>query len=437
MGRFVAPRADPRDTLRMPRPLRRLLLTGFEPFGEVRVNPSWECVKGLDGEVWGGRVLVRAVRLPVSHERGPARLREEIETFRPDAVAMFGVAQKRSAVSLERVAANRCDAAVKDNDGAAPGGAIDPAGPASRESTLPLARIRAALEKAGVPVEWSDDAGGYLCNRVFWEARAVYPGPAGFIHVPPFEALGEETLRRAVRAAAEAVAFEEVPLAVAQFAPEPGDVVGNIARMADLFDDAVHRGARFVLFPELATTGLAVGNRAAAAKFAMKPADARLAPLRERVAKSAVPLALGALEAGRGALFNSAFLFFPGRDPLVYRKQRLFGHDHAWAQPGAGGGPWDTPLGRLGVAICHDVVYSDIAAASRGCDLVLMPTNWIGDSGPDDHLAAFACPVLAADRTGTEDGIGFEGRGGLYAGEGAAPAGTEAVTVFAWKRVGI
>ena len=57
----------------------------FEPFGEVRVNPSWECVKGLDGEVWGGRVLVRAVRLPVSYERGPARLREELK---PDDVVI-------------------------------------------------------------------------------------------------------------------------------------------------------------------------------------------------------------------------------------------------------------------------------------------------------------------------------------------------------------
>ncbi len=421
----------------MPRALKRLLLTGFEPFGEVRVNPSWECVKGLDGEVWGGRVLVRAVRLPVSYGRGPARLREEIEAFRPDAVAMFGVAQKRAVVSLERVAANRCDATVEDNDGAALGGGIDPAGPASRESTLPLGRIRTALEKAGIPVEWSDDAGGYLCNRVFWEARSVFAGPAGFIHVPPFEAMGEEALRRGVRAAAEAVAFEEIPLAVAQFAPEPGDVVGNIARMAALFDEAAKRGARFVLFPELATTGLAVGDCAAAAKLAMKPSDARLAPLRDRVQKSGIPLALGAVEAGRGALFNSAFLYFPGRDPLVYRKQRLYGHDHAWAQPGDGGGPWDTPLGRVGVAICHDVVYSDIAAASRGCDLVLMPTNWIGDGGPEGYLAAFACPVLAADRTGTEDGIGFEGRGGMYEERSVSRAAVEGVSLISWRRVGI
>ncbi|MEK7466128.1 MAG: nitrilase-related carbon-nitrogen hydrolase [Planctomycetota bacterium] len=421
----------------MPPPLRRLLLTGFEPFGEVTVNPSWECVKGLDGEVWRGRVLVRAVRLPVSWERGPARLSEEVASFRPDAVVMFGVAQKRASVSLERVAANRCDPVVRDKEGAAKSGMIDPAGPASRESTLPLERLKQALERAGVPVEWSDDAGGYLCNRVFWEARAVFPGPAGFIHVPPFEAVGEETLRRGVRAAAEAVAFDDVPLAIAQFAPKPGDVAANLARIAGLFDEAAARGARLVLFPELATSGIALGSKAEAARFALQSKDAWVALLRERVERSGVALALGAVEEGRHALFNSAFLFFPGREPLIYRKQRLFGHDFAWAQPGEGGGPWETPLGRIGVAICHDVVYSDIAAASRGCDLVLMPTNWIGDSGPEDYLAAFSAPVLAADRTGEEDGIRFAGRGGLFEGDRRQGAGREGIEVIRWMKISI
>jgi pyroglutamyl-peptidase len=433
-GRFVAPPAAPRDTSRMPHALRRLLLTGFEPFGEVAVNPSWECVKDLDGEILGGRVLVRAARLPVSYERGPARLREEIESFRPGAVVMFGVAQKRTAVSLERVAANRCDAAVKDNDGTARSGPIDPAGPVARESTLPLVRVKRAFELAGVPVEWSDDAGGYLCNRVFWEARARFKGPAGFIHVPPFEAVGEAALKRGVRAAAEAAVFEETPVAVVQFAPKPGDVAANVARLAKLFDEAAAAGAKLVVFPELATSGIAIPTRADAARVAIQPHDAWVAALREHVERTGAAVAFGAVEAGRGALFNSAFLLFPGRDPLVYRKQRLFGHDFNWAQPGDGGGPWDTPLGRIGVAICHDVVYSDIAAASRGCDLVLMPTNWIGDSGPEDYLAAFAAPVLAADRTGDEDGIRFEGRGGLFDGGERTGGGREGIEVISWKR---
>ncbi|MCE9584824.1 MAG: hypothetical protein K8T20_20225 [Planctomycetes bacterium] len=414
-------------------PLRRLLLTGFEPFGDVAVNPSWECVRPLDGEVWGGRVLVRAVRLPVSYARAPARLREEIATFRPDAVVSFGVARTRTAVSLERFAANRCEA-LADNDGASVPGPIDPAGPPRHESTLPLDRIRKSLEKAGVPVESSDDAGGYLCNRIFWEARSTFAGPAGFVHVPPFDAIGEDVLRRGVRAAAEAVAFEEVPLAVAQLAPKPGDVAANLAAIRRACETARAGGARLVLFPELATCGLAITSPA---KVAIKVAGPELAEVRRWVDGTGVAVAVGFAESAGRAFFNSAALIFPGRDPLIYRKRRLYGHDFQWASEGQGGGPWETPLGRIGIAICHDVVYSDIAGESRGCDLVLMPTNWIGDSGPGDYLAAFAAPVLAADRSGEEDGIGFLARGGLYADGELREAAGEGVTVAKWRRPAI
>jgi pyroglutamyl-peptidase len=57
-------------------------------------------------------------------------------------------------------------------------------------STLPLAAIRERLEAESLPVEWSDDAGAYLCNMVFTLSRAhacdgFAPPVSGFIHVPP------------------------------------------------------------------------------------------------------------------------------------------------------------------------------------------------------------------------------------------------------------
>ncbi|MBI2923189.1 MAG: hypothetical protein HYY18_19205 [Planctomycetes bacterium] len=416
-------------------PLRRLLLTGFEPFGEVTVNPSWEAVRPLDGELWGD-VLVRAVRLPVSYARGPARLREEIENFRPGAVAMFGVAQKRSAISLERFAANRCDAATADNDGTTRAGKIDESGPERRESTLPIARIEQALRRAGAPVADSEDAGGFLCNRVFWEALSTFRGPAGFVHVPPFEAVPRELLERAVRAAARAVAFEEVILAAGQIAPVPGDVPKNLASIERVARRARADGARLALFPELAATGLAFGSAAEARKVA-EPADG---PSFKRVAALAKELdlwiAYGFVESHRRALFNSASLVSPAGDRFLYRKRRLYGHDYNWASEGDGGGPFDTALGRIGIAICHDVVYSDIAAESAGVDLTLMPTNWIGEEGPAASLRGFRGPVFAADRTGEEDGIAFQGRGGMYNVADPPPPGRE-IALATWHRPAI
>ena len=57
-------------------------------------------------------------------------------------------------------------------------------------SSLPLDAIHEALGRASIPVEWSDDAGGYLCNTVFTLSAAhvcdgLRPVMAGFVHVPP------------------------------------------------------------------------------------------------------------------------------------------------------------------------------------------------------------------------------------------------------------
>ncbi|MDE2490941.1 MAG: pyroglutamyl-peptidase I, partial [Elusimicrobia bacterium] len=47
---------------------RVILITGFEPFGGERVNPSWEAARRLDGRRIAGR-RVAARRLPVAFAR--------------------------------------------------------------------------------------------------------------------------------------------------------------------------------------------------------------------------------------------------------------------------------------------------------------------------------------------------------------------------------
>lgn len=64
------------------------------------------------------------------------------------------------------------------------------AGPDAIPSRLPLEAIAANLEGAGLPFEWSDDAGGYLCNMTMTLSLAhacegFAPAMSGFVHVPP------------------------------------------------------------------------------------------------------------------------------------------------------------------------------------------------------------------------------------------------------------
>ena len=95
--------------------------------------------------------------------------------------------------AAERAARNRFVPVHADNLGFIPEVGPICAGPETLESRLPLNAIHKELSAAGLPVEWSDDAGGYLCNAVFTLSLArgaedFHPAMSGFIHVPPLRA---------------------------------------------------------------------------------------------------------------------------------------------------------------------------------------------------------------------------------------------------------
>jgi pyroglutamyl-peptidase len=184
-----------------------VLLTGFEPFGGSTVNPSQRLVDALDGEV------ATAV-LPVSYERAADALRGAIAGHQPDVVIAFGQADGRTGISVERFAHNLDEGTTTDNDEAPGSGLpIDPDGPAAYPSTLPVDDIVAALRVDGIPATPSRDAGGFLCNHVFYVLMGLLErerpdARGGFVHVPllPEQALDTdaasmplETLVRAAR----------------------------------------------------------------------------------------------------------------------------------------------------------------------------------------------------------------------------------------------
>ncbi|MBN9074859.1 MAG: hypothetical protein BGN87_22640 [Rhizobiales bacterium 65-79] len=170
----------------------RLLVTGFEPFPGAPVNPTEWLVGALRREppAGDGIAAFRAEVLPVDYARVGPRLSEIGRDFSPDIAIHFGLAAECSGFRLERVARNSFAGARADNAGALPEATAICAGPETFPSGLPLDAIHAALATAGLPVEWSDDAGAYLCNMVFTLSRAqacegFAPTVSGFVHVPP------------------------------------------------------------------------------------------------------------------------------------------------------------------------------------------------------------------------------------------------------------
>jgi pyroglutamyl-peptidase len=184
----------------------RVLLTGFEPFGEDRYDPvplnaSWLAVRALHGEHIAGHEMV-ASQLPAVFESSIEVLEGLLRSQRPRLVICVGQASGRSAVSLERVAINLRDARIPDNAGAQPVDEPVIAGaPTAYFSSLPLKAMRRALEAGGLPVEVSQTAGTFVCNHVFYglmhvlsKQRSRHKVRGGFIHVPCLPEQGSPSL---------------------------------------------------------------------------------------------------------------------------------------------------------------------------------------------------------------------------------------------------
>jgi pyroglutamyl-peptidase len=163
----------------------RVLVTGFNPFGKHRRNPTQRLAHEADRRSVGGAVLAGRV-LPTEFRRCDRMIERALKETRPDAVLMFGLAAGRKKIALECVALNVDHSETPDNAGRKPWRrAIDPRGPDLLKATLPIDRLHQALRRARIPVSVSYHAGTYVCNHAFYRAlRRAGRARVAFIHVP-------------------------------------------------------------------------------------------------------------------------------------------------------------------------------------------------------------------------------------------------------------
>jgi pyroglutamyl-peptidase len=156
---------------------------------------------------------VATVVLPVVYGDATRALAVAIAETRPDVVVALGQANGRDRVTVERVALNLVTETAPDNAGRVLAEeAVLEGGPAAYFGTLPVGQVVSALVAAGVPAAPSPDAGGYVCNHVFYGLMHLISTErpemrGGFVHVPSLPeqvaesggpSMGLETLARAV-----------------------------------------------------------------------------------------------------------------------------------------------------------------------------------------------------------------------------------------------
>ncbi|WP_316570523.1 pyroglutamyl-peptidase I [Neobacillus sp. YIM B06451] len=168
--------------------MKKLLLTGFEPFLSFPINPTEKIVTALDGQEISG-YQITGLLLPVDYNSSAGRLLEKMRAEEPDAVISLGLAAGRSSITPERLAINCRDGAADNNGVVLEDAPIIEGGPDGYFSTLPIRRMVNTLKESGFPAEISNTAGTYLCNNVMYAvlhelAEAGKKVPAGFVHIP-------------------------------------------------------------------------------------------------------------------------------------------------------------------------------------------------------------------------------------------------------------
>lgn len=165
----------------------KIIVTGFDPFGGEKINPSIECVKALP-EVEGVELI--RLELPTVFKESAKRLNQAINEVKPDAVLSVGQAGGRPGITMERIAINVDDARIPDNISQQPiDETIQTEGATAYFSTLPIKRIVKAIREAGISAEVSNSAGTFVCNHIMYQAlfaaaKADKPFKAGFMHIP-------------------------------------------------------------------------------------------------------------------------------------------------------------------------------------------------------------------------------------------------------------
>lgn len=189
--------------------MKKLLITGFDPFGGATVNPSWLAVEGLPDTV--GDFELCKLGIPTVFAEATRVVLEKAAEIHPDMILCIGQAGGRDAVTPERIGVNIRDARICDNAGNQPRGEfVAPEGPAAYFATVPVEKMAQAIRDTHIRATVSNSAGAFVCNDTLYGLLHHYDGTAvkvGFIHVPYIPEQGEPNMPLAQITAALAAAI--------------------------------------------------------------------------------------------------------------------------------------------------------------------------------------------------------------------------------------
>jgi pyroglutamyl-peptidase len=182
--------------------MKKILLTGFEAYGNTPENPAESVARLLDGRRIADSEIASLV-VPNNFFECIECVQEAIRTVAPDVVVMMGEYGGRATITVERIAQNLNDSTryqLADNRGCElQDMETVPEGPVAYRASLPIRAMVKAMRDAGIPADISDAPGTFCCNHLMYgilhyvasNALSIRVGWMHLPHLPQVAALPE------------------------------------------------------------------------------------------------------------------------------------------------------------------------------------------------------------------------------------------------------
>ena len=227
-------------------------------------------------------------------------------------------------------------------------------------------------------------------------------------------------------------------VAALRLGPELGAPAANRRATVAAIAQAAQAGARLVVLPELVTSGYCFADVAEARACAEPVPGPSTAAWQEAAERHGIVVVGGLCESdGQGRLWNTAVVVDAGGVRARYRKLHLWGREPELFSRGEERPPVvETAVGRIGVAICYDLWFPELARdlAGRGAELLAVPSNLSRSPAQPglphlDVVVAIATAhvnrvhLVLADRCRTERGAEWLGAALVVDADGTLLAG--------------
>lgn len=235
----------------------------------------------------------------------------------------------------------------------------------------------------------------------------------------------------------------KIHVACVQMEPVLRDVSKNIEKMCSFIRETMEKNPKtnLIVFPELITSGYECGKDFQRLAETV-PDGQSMKAVGELAREYRVHVVYGFPERDaekKDVLYNSAVLIDDiGAVKGVYRKVHPFASEKEFFRAGCSFPVFDTSIGRLGIMICWDTAFPEVARslALQGADLLIVATNWekpylttvVTKNQQDWDLITRArafdnCMYLvSANRIGFDESLGFFGRSNIIGPTGEAIA---------------